>query len=255
MPLPEPLTVDDIAFRNFVGEIIGPEKIGKTHLGFTSPPPLLYVDLNNRCKGTIEKFVAAGVKIHHFKVDMTSVASTRSSMKEAWKLLRDVPAGKYDVRTTVIDTWSEFRTANVPFMFNTASTVSYKYADVNRALRELVDLYKDSGTYNLVLISEVRRLLRNVQVESAESTDSKKPQETETVWTGDFERKGLYDTGSIVNFSLQPEYDRETQKVRVRVENCGYDIFKNGMYFEDEQCQMPLVLAELIPGTTPSYWR
>ncbi len=247
MPLPDALTPEEMKITRVIVEILGPEKAGKTHLALTAPGPLLYVDLNNRAEGTIEKFVPEK-QIHQYKVDFTEPIRTQACMKELQDaetgagLLKEIAEGKHGIRSVVIDAWDEMRTAEVANCYGKIQTTGPGYIKVNRNMRKIIERFKSSNV-NLILISQVKK-----EIISNEKADDG------FIWSGKYERKGLYDTGALVNVTLQPEL-APNGKVTVTVMNCGYDIHKNGLEFVEPACDLPMILATLIDGSKPGDWR
>lgn len=135
----------------------GPEKVGKTHLACTFPPPIFFIDTEGRARKVIAKF--PGKDIRHFVA--TTYAAVRAAVDKV--LAGDHAGGTAAGGTIAIDSATDlydYAVADRKDELGKAATepvgLPIHWAPIQAKVREIVRAVRLSGRYHLVLTERVK---------------------------------------------------------------------------------------------------
>lgn len=218
------------------------DKNGKSTWALTAPPPIAYLDLNNRAEHVLDRFVGRG--IYHYKFD-TLRASGQDDYRKLWEKYQldfdDAIAS--DARSLVIDTDNDLWELRRLAQWGRESSVPDQYGALNKDFRNMYDTLLSTDK-NLVVVSEKRKKYITKQVKT--KTGFREAGE----WDGAYEFGGWSGTGFKVQLNTEIEYRLKERQFVLTVVNCGLiNPFIAGDQYVGALCNFPFLAADVFPGT------
>jgi len=224
----------------------GLEKNGKTHFALTAPGPIGVLDIDRGLEGVINKFV--GDKRIYAKCFKEMASENRKDHELRWdtfeKSHRQLLADP-DIRTIIWDTDTEaWEMARLAYFGKLTQVKSHHYADVNNAIRKLIDEVFDSEK-NLISIC---RYKKQYVKKSKESDDG--------AWNGLYEPAGFNEFSYIAQVNIRTRLVMADGKLVLSAEivNCRQNMSLAGEVFEGDMATFPWIAANIIDGTSPEDW-
>lgn len=222
------------------------EKKGKSHFGLTAPGPLVYIDLDNRAEGTIEKFLREDKEVIHLKVEIPKEEASliptgikgktatippdllkvykkaRQNVRDVWKTSLDSGA-----RTIVVDTADEWWELERNAEFGQLEKVPpNRYVGLNSQFEAILRTVLSSQKTNVILINRMKDEWKNSKNEMGSMTGSK---------TGRKISAGYKNLGFLTQATLEFNYDEKEQVFQAKVKACGFNPIWTGYTFEEEE--------------------
>jgi len=240
---------DVIPPRRLVMRIGGFEKDGKSHFGFTAPPPIGIVNIDRGLEGMYEKF--AREKELYISDDFRAMPSeTQKDNERRWDAIMEVYTEYLEgsiVRSILYDTDTEgWEIARLAYLGKLVGVRELHYPEVNSIFRKVIDMALASDK-NVIFTCRLRK--QYIRSKSAEGKDT-------ASWNGKYEESGFSEFGSIVQANLRAKIvdDGGVNIPTIRVINCRQNMQMNGEVFEGDEACFSWVAANIINGTSPGDW-
>lgn len=232
----------------------GPEKSGKTHFGLTAPAPILFMDFDQRARGTIEKFARTKSIVRcPFIIPYDEVGAVELKKKGSTEIPKELHAKLVALhlratqvmeiacrstvlRSIVLDGTDTLWTLACMAKFGRLNKVPPSaYREVNTAFEALLNKPK-AAKKNLILLSRTKPEWTN------DSSGIGKP-------TGRVLRAGYQSLESITEINLKVKFSVEEGKFSVMVKNCGMlDPFWAGQEFTGAEVELPFIASAITSG-------
>jgi len=224
----------------------GLEKNGKTHFALTAPAPIGILDIDRGLEGVVTKFAAE--KQIYVKCFKEMSAETKQDHELRWETFekshRQLLADP-EIRTIIWDTDTEaWEMARLSYFGKLTQVKSHHYADVNNAIRRLIDEVFDSNK-NLIAIC---RYKKQYVKKNKESDDG--------AWNGLYEPAGFNEFSYIAQVNVRTRLTMVDGVLTPSAEivNCRQNMGLTGEVFEGEMASFPWIAANVVEGTTPEDW-
>jgi hypothetical protein len=223
-----------------IANVQGIQKHGKTHFTLSAPKYLYYMNFDKSSEEDVmPKFDGQNiVKENYWPEDLTL---------EAGKVVWDRFVHNFgealvtpEIRTIVIDTFTEVRNVALQKEYGKATQVGNKFlfGAPHQELRNLINRVYPTNK-NLILVHKEKKEYVN---------DS---------WSGGYELQGFGDTPFLVqtNLHLTREKDKEgLYHFKCTVLDCSINIDIIGAELTDESCNFPTLATLIFPDTELSDW-
>lgn len=241
------IPVKEIIPYRLIWRSYGPEKVGKSHFGFSAPGPIAVQSFDIGLEGVVEKFVKAGKDIRAISYEFDKDDCTQgAAVAIRDQFIKDFQVALQVARTIIWDTetelWEVFRYAE----FDAMSDAPKNYVQLNARYRDLIQQAYDTGV-NLQLIQKVKEKWKTVQGTDRNGRPVDKPYPS-----GEMEPTGFKEAGYIVQANFRHSWEKERGFV-IDVLNCRQNMAVSGESFENLEFAD---IAQLVfPDSTEANWK
>lgn len=222
--------------KRLIVNVMGKEKQGKTHVGFTAPGPVVTFDFDYGQEGVVGKF-AKDKKIYssEFRISEISADKFKSEWERYKKEYRAALAEK-EVRSIVVDTATElWELARMAAFGKLTQVMPHQYGPLNAEMRGLIrDAY--SSNKSVIFLHKMTQEYINNQP------------------TKNYVMAGFKDTPYSVQVNCLAWREEEGGDFHLSVVDCRQNAGLAGMDLVGDMCNFATLATLIFPSTSEKDW-